>query len=290
MELFGINLTAGRDTFIPGDVVSGEVIIQSSKNEIIQGLVVKICGKAHVEWKKCFMKYRETQPYFNVRNTLTDLTSSRKERKLSRHVPLVRYFELDLPEGTFPPSFQSDHGCIRYDVNVTLTLKGGKECVVSRPFNIIDMTSRGTHSEYRRNSCKQLSSSITRSTLPWTRGRVHAHIQPHEGDMSLVKIQIECLPDLYCQDEIDVIQRIGYRVDQTKEFCEYSSIACKDVRRHDNITELIISKIEVPIVNHCRLISVRYYLKKLSINPDISWLPLSWQRGPEILITEYLLR
>eukprot|EP00057_Strongylocentrotus_purpuratus_P023124 XP_011677598.1 PREDICTED: uncharacterized protein LOC100889094 [Strongylocentrotus purpuratus] len=155
MELFGINLTAGRETYVVGDVISGEVIIQSSKDEVIEDLVVSICGVAHVEWKKCFTKYQETESYYNVKKTLIDVTSARKERKLSRRVPWVKYFELDVPEDTFPPNFHSDHGYIRNDVTLTLKLKGGKEHVTSRPFKIIDVTSLATHFEDGQRPCSQ---------------------------------------------------------------------------------------------------------------------------------------
>lgn len=85
-----------------------------------------------------------------------DVTSARKERKLSRRVPWVKYFELDVPEDTFPPNFHSDHGYIRNDVTVTLKLKGGKEHVTSRPFKIIDVTSLATHFEDGQRSCSQV--------------------------------------------------------------------------------------------------------------------------------------
>ncbi|XP_030833198.1 thioredoxin-interacting protein [Strongylocentrotus purpuratus] len=293
MELFGINLTAGRETYVVGDVISGEVIIQSSKDEVIEDLVVSICGIAHVEWKKCFTKYQETESYYNVKKTLIDVTSARKERKLSRRVPWVKYFELDVPEDTFPPNFYSDHGYIRNDVTVTLKLKGGKEHVTSRPFKIIDVTSLATHFEDSQRSCSQVS-SFRSSTQSWTRIRLPAHILPCEGDSSVVKIGFECSPG-YCKDEIDLIQRIDYRVNEVNVFTKYSVINCNGTRRQSGgdvtWTELIVPKKQLPIIHHCRLISVRYYLKKSPIKSDkFSWLPLSWQRGPEILIINSLHR
>lgn len=124
---FGISFDGlnERNTFSAGDLITGKISFDLTKETKINALTLKMKGGANVHWSKTTgsgkkrrrKHYSARTEFFNYKNVLMQSNSDNQTTKLppGRH---VYPFSCQLPQGDFPSSFHGTNGQISYSLTV----------------------------------------------------------------------------------------------------------------------------------------------------------------------------
>ncbi|RVE68326.1 hypothetical protein OJAV_G00090550 [Oryzias javanicus] len=116
----------GKNTFSKGDMVSGHVSFDLSKDTSITSLTMKMKGGANVHWSSGTRKHRRYHnarlDFFNLESAILQdkrgaISSGQGKLPAGRH---VFPFSCQLPQGDFPSSFHGIHGQIEYTLTASI--------------------------------------------------------------------------------------------------------------------------------------------------------------------------
>uniref|UniRef100_A0A3B3SGT5 Arrestin C-terminal-like domain-containing protein n=1 Tax=Paramormyrops kingsleyae TaxID=1676925 RepID=A0A3B3SGT5_9TELE len=125
-------------TFSSGDMLSGRVLLVLSKETKIEGLRVKMKGKAEVQWserhlgEKRTRHYSSKEKYFKLEQLVTGQEKVLCIVKMNIFAILfsevvlaagshVYPFTFQIPQGNMPSSFKGDHGKVKYKLEAKLS-------------------------------------------------------------------------------------------------------------------------------------------------------------------------
>uniref|UniRef100_A0A3B3SGR5 Uncharacterized protein n=1 Tax=Paramormyrops kingsleyae TaxID=1676925 RepID=A0A3B3SGR5_9TELE len=112
-------------TFSSGDMLSGRVLLVLSKETKIEGLRVKMKGKAEVQWserhlgEKRTRHYSSKEKYFKLEQLVTG--QEKGNEVVLAAGSHVYPFTFQIPQGNMPSSFKGDHGKVKYKLEAKLS-------------------------------------------------------------------------------------------------------------------------------------------------------------------------
>ncbi|XP_015436887.1 PREDICTED: arrestin domain-containing protein 2-like [Dufourea novaeangliae] len=128
LEIFRLEFERPSATYSPGEIVKGNIILETTKNKNVRGLYLSARGAASVHWTESGSKtesdgsststsetYSNSQEYFKLKINL--LGTSEGDSRI--HIPRgyhQYHFEFQLPQN-IPSSFEHTYGHVRYTVN-----------------------------------------------------------------------------------------------------------------------------------------------------------------------------
>ncbi|XP_066567949.1 arrestin domain-containing protein 3 [Amia ocellicauda] len=131
------------NTFSRGDVISGRVTFDVSKEIKVEYLTVSAKGKASVHWTESHGEdsesYNAEEKYFKLENTLIQQNSEQNNLQPGTH---VYSFTFQIPMIELPPSFEGMYGKVVYQLEAKLrrpwhlSKRSVKEFTVINPVNI----------------------------------------------------------------------------------------------------------------------------------------------------------
>ncbi|KAG9354341.1 hypothetical protein JZ751_001046, partial [Albula glossodonta] len=125
-----------QNTFTNGDIISGRVILELSKDTEINSLSVKAKGKAEVHWTERHNDRTETyhakEKYFTLEQFILQKRKEDGHKSMlvdqcgetySKEVPAGKHvypFSFQIPQGNMPSSFKGVHGKVIYTLEAKL--------------------------------------------------------------------------------------------------------------------------------------------------------------------------
>uniref|UniRef100_A0A3B3SHW8 Arrestin domain-containing protein 3-like n=2 Tax=Paramormyrops kingsleyae TaxID=1676925 RepID=A0A3B3SHW8_9TELE len=111
-------------TFSSGDMLSGRVLLVLSKETKIEGLRVKMKGKAEVQWSERHgdktRYYSSKEKYFKLEQLVTGQEKGNGNDVLAAGSHVFP-FTFQIPQGNMPSSFKGDHGKVEYKLEAKLS-------------------------------------------------------------------------------------------------------------------------------------------------------------------------
>ncbi|KAI1900410.1 hypothetical protein AGOR_G00049660 [Albula goreensis] len=125
---FTINYDAlnERNTFSCGNVVSGRIYFEISKDVKVNSITFAVKGKAKVAWSTGSSKnrrhYSAREEYFNIKGNIVEQRNNAvgADYTVLTKGAHVYPFAVQLPYGNFPTSFQGLHGRVAYTLDVQI--------------------------------------------------------------------------------------------------------------------------------------------------------------------------
>ncbi|XP_060893976.1 arrestin domain-containing protein 3-like [Labrus mixtus] len=122
-----VNPLNERNTISSGDLVTGHISFELTKETNLTSITMAMKGKAHVRWttgaggkRSRRRQVSATLEFFNLKGViLQDRSVSRMSTKLQPGTHMYP-FTCQLPQGDFPSSFQGHNGQIQYTLTVAI--------------------------------------------------------------------------------------------------------------------------------------------------------------------------
>ncbi|KAI8485122.1 hypothetical protein Bbelb_370470 [Branchiostoma belcheri] len=147
-RVFRIVLGKNKEVYGPGECLAGEIAVEFSEVKRIQGIVVEFHGLGSVHWEetrggsthyKPVTHFENDQVYFNDRTTVfgQELSDVEEDSVVVEKGLRTFPFEYQLPRRPIPPSFEGDHGFVRYWLKAAIIRaeRNNHEC--KRAFTIL---------------------------------------------------------------------------------------------------------------------------------------------------------
>ncbi|XP_052448121.1 arrestin domain-containing protein 3-like [Carassius gibelio] len=126
------------NTFTSGDIVEGRLVLEVTKEIKVDSFFVKLRGDANVRWTEGSgddeTTYSDHERYFKLKQYFIQKSSKRGKREKNATLvegetygPVIRPgshvfpFRFQLPQQNIPPSFEGNHGWVKYVLMVKLT-------------------------------------------------------------------------------------------------------------------------------------------------------------------------
>ncbi|XP_026100470.1 arrestin domain-containing protein 3-like isoform X1 [Carassius auratus] len=126
------------NTFTTGDIVEGRVVLEVTKEIKVDSFFVKLRGDANVRWTEGSgddkTTYSDHERYFKLKQYFIQKSSKRGKREKNATLvegetygPVIRPgshvfpFRFQLPQQNMPPSFEGNHGWVKYVLMVKLS-------------------------------------------------------------------------------------------------------------------------------------------------------------------------
>ncbi|XP_036955389.1 arrestin domain-containing protein 3-like [Acanthopagrus latus] len=125
IKFLNINLNAlnERCTFSSGDLLTGNISFELSKETTVTSITMAVKGKAHVHWSsgsgRNRRNYTANLDFFKLQGVIVRGNSAAGGTKLQAGTH-VYPFTCQLPQGDFPTSFHGVHGQIVYTLTVSI--------------------------------------------------------------------------------------------------------------------------------------------------------------------------
>uniref|UniRef100_A0A671TF23 Arrestin domain-containing protein 3-like n=1 Tax=Sparus aurata TaxID=8175 RepID=A0A671TF23_SPAAU len=128
IKFLNINLNAlnERCTFSSGDLITGHVSFELSKETAVTSITMAVKGKAHVHWstgsggkRRSRRNYTANLDFFKLKGVIVPGNSAAGGTKLQPGTH-VYPFTCQLPQGDFPTSFRGVNGQIAYTLTVSI--------------------------------------------------------------------------------------------------------------------------------------------------------------------------
>ncbi|KAF3850935.1 hypothetical protein F7725_012707 [Dissostichus mawsoni] len=114
-----------RGTFSPGDILSGRVTVETSKETKVQSLLVKAKGKAKVTWQdqegQATGTHSAKKKYFYFEHIILQDKNKGDGSEIIRHGRNVYPFTFVIPNIDMPSSYKGKWGTITYSLRAKLT-------------------------------------------------------------------------------------------------------------------------------------------------------------------------
>lgn len=125
---FSINYNVGhvRSTFTSGDLMTGHISFDLTKETKVTSITIQAIGKAKVHWSTGGGKnssrrhFREKQEYFNLSGVILQGYGAVGGSLNLQPGTHVYPFTCQLPQGDFPSSFQGCHGKVAYTIKISI--------------------------------------------------------------------------------------------------------------------------------------------------------------------------
>ncbi|XP_011477556.1 arrestin domain-containing protein 3 [Oryzias latipes] len=123
---FDSRVVNGKPTFSKGDMVTGHISFDLSKDTSVTSLTIKLKGGASVHWSSGSRKHRRYHSakvdFFSSESAILQekqgaISTGQEKLQAGRH---VFPFSCQLPQGDFPSSFHGVHGQIEYTLTVSI--------------------------------------------------------------------------------------------------------------------------------------------------------------------------
>eukprot|EP00058_Branchiostoma_floridae_P001236 XP_002586724.1 hypothetical protein BRAFLDRAFT_77485 [Branchiostoma floridae] len=147
-RVFRIVFEKNKEVYRPGECLAGEIAVEFSEVKRIQGIVVEFHGLGSVHWEenrggsthyKPVTHFENEQVYFNDRTTVfgQELSDVEEDSVVVEKGLRTFPFEYQLPNRPIPPSFEGDHGFVRYWLKAAIIRaeRNNHEC--KRAFTIL---------------------------------------------------------------------------------------------------------------------------------------------------------
>ncbi|KAF3430394.1 hypothetical protein E2986_10021 [Frieseomelitta varia] len=176
LKAFRLEFNRSTATYIAGEIVSGNIIVDIAKEKQIRGLFVSATGKAYVHWsetdKNKTRSYTNSEKYFQLKcNIITDL-----QVKLPRGYNQYP-FSFQIPYN-IPCSFEHRNGYVRYTVNAVIDRpwKFNHECKAA--FTVVSILDLNVH----REKCLGVNDETRKTFCCFTNGEINLQISiPSSG-------------------------------------------------------------------------------------------------------------
>ncbi|KAM9810919.1 arrestin domain-containing protein 3-like [Neosynchiropus ocellatus] len=118
----GYNPINKSNVFRSGDTVTGQVLVEMSKECTVSSLWVKLKGKATVKWTEIYgrtvVTYFNKEKYFSIK---TEVIQEGRGNNILRAGNNVFPFTFQIPAQDLPPSFKGSSGKIKYTLKAKLS-------------------------------------------------------------------------------------------------------------------------------------------------------------------------
>ncbi|KAI8502209.1 hypothetical protein Bbelb_197970 [Branchiostoma belcheri] len=150
LQEFSIQFANNMDVFMPGQWVTGQVVVDLSDEMKMRGIELTFKGKGHVEWRENKqvndggepeqeeVRYWADEEFLDREITVLGKDESGDNRTLDagHH---VFPFQYQLPQDGLPTSFEGAHGYIRYSVIGKIDKPWKFDHKTKRAFTVLDM-------------------------------------------------------------------------------------------------------------------------------------------------------
>ncbi|CAK9821021.1 Arrestin domain-containing protein 2 [Anthophora plagiata] len=130
LKTFRFNFDQHGATYMPGDTVTGTIILEIAKEKNIRGLTLSVKGEASVEWSESetqsntdntsstrSVSYYNSEKYFHLK---FNILGSHKSNQMTIKGGFYTYpFTFNLPYN-IPSSFEHTYGYVRYTMKATI--------------------------------------------------------------------------------------------------------------------------------------------------------------------------
>ncbi|XP_053727391.1 arrestin domain-containing protein 3-like [Synchiropus splendidus] len=118
----GYNPINKSNVFRSGDTVTGQILVETSKECTVSSLWVKLKGKATVKWTETYgrtvVTYYDKEKYFSIK---TEVIHEGRGNNILRAGNNVFPFTFQIPAQDLPPSFKGSCGKIKYTLKANLS-------------------------------------------------------------------------------------------------------------------------------------------------------------------------
>ncbi|KAK9309622.1 hypothetical protein QLX08_000835 [Tetragonisca angustula] len=123
LRAFRLEFNRSTATYMTGEIVSGNIIVDIAKEKQIRGLLLSATGKAYVHWRESNSKnksrsYTNSEKYFQFKCNILSTQGSDSRLKLPRGYNQYP-FSFQVPHN-IPCSFEHRIGYVRYTVNAVI--------------------------------------------------------------------------------------------------------------------------------------------------------------------------
>ncbi|XP_050315045.1 arrestin domain-containing protein 3-like [Anthonomus grandis grandis] len=267
-----------REYYYAGEIICGNVILDTVENFKLRTIRVVLRGRAHAEWKVMLSGDRRTvkgdQYFMDQRQTIWG------EKNLETTIPILPRgvhkfpFKFTLPESSLPCSFESKAAQIRYFFKVTIDIPYASPPQGMKYFTVIgphidcmdEHYLKPTVLEDRRSTCcwcckkgtvslrcvLERSAYVCRESI-----KIKATIDNQGEEEVKLRVRLEQICEFFIDRGV-----LGVSKDLKNVVLEYKGNPVKPHKRikWDSGTVLVIPPVPTTLVNICRLIQVFYVL------------------------------
>ncbi|KAK1131832.1 hypothetical protein K0M31_015983 [Melipona bicolor] len=269
LRAFRLEFNRSTATYMAGEIVSGNIIVDIAKEKQIRGLFFSATGKAQVHWtendsKQRTKHYINSEKYFQLKCNIISTQGSDSWVKLPRGYNQYP-FSFQMPHN-IPYSFEHRNGYVRYTVNAVIDRpwKFNHECkaaftvVSSLDLNVHREKCLGVNDETRKNFCcftnGAINLQISISSSGYVPGQMVNTIVDYVNstNISITRVCTKLLRKLQFHFTFKTITNdfVIKRTEQTGPFPTNGQV----------ISELLIPPIPPSCLEYCNIIDLYYEL------------------------------
>ncbi|XP_029296376.1 arrestin domain-containing protein 3-like isoform X2 [Cottoperca gobio] len=283
-------------TFSEGDTLTGKLTLALLKETKIECLFVKAKGDADVRWTKKSGDHTKTYSahnrYFKLKQFLTP--EDCKDTVLPRGCHVFN-FSLKIPPKSMPSSFKGSHGKIVYTLEAKLSRSWKLDRTVEQ---IIQFVSK-SYQNINSMMSPQIDSKKKEMGL-FSKGHVDMEVKLDrmgyaQGESIVIVARINNASSSEMIPKFRLIQEMVYHAKGSTKHEAHNilKVVGDDIKpqtQKDVTCAMKIPRDQMPTIENCDIISVKYYLKayldiSLAFDPEVFFpvvvMPLACAPGPQ---------
>ncbi|XP_048843095.1 tyrosine-protein phosphatase non-receptor type 23-like isoform X6 [Brienomyrus brachyistius] len=272
-------------TFSSGDVVSGRVLLVLSKETKIEGLRVKMKGKAEVRWSE---KHGDKTRYYSSKEEYFKLEQLVTGQEKGNDVVLaagshVFPFTFQIPQGNMPSSFKGAHGKVEYKLEAKLSRSWRLPSNAASEFTFVSKPEMGV-----AHLMSPQHGTVTKKMNLFTSGNAAINVNMERtaywpGEELRVTVDIQNSSSRNLAPKLAVDQILSFSAEGRAKVCTHRVLKHVGEPIPANMPQTLILVLKLPpnlpaSIPNCRIIRVEYFLKvyldvPLASDPEVK-LPL----------------
>ncbi|XP_067296161.1 arrestin domain-containing protein 3-like [Pseudorasbora parva] len=291
------------NTFTSGDIVEGHVVLEVTKEIVVDHFFVKLKGDAKVRWpdpsSDSNRTYRDHERYFKLKQYFIQesLKKGEQERSTTRvsgetYGPVIKKgrhvfpFRFRLPQKNIPASFEGVHGSVKYVLMVKLKRHRKPTSSTCRELTVLPRNDR-THEflmlpqyvirekKMRLFSSGKISLAVTTDKTGYMQGETIKNVVDIDNSSS------HDVKPMYSLQQQQTFMAGKETKIKSKNIVHETKDCVPSGGKHNFIVNLKLPRYLPVTIENCRILKVQYYLK---VSLDVSF-----ATDPEIMLPVVIL-